>query len=186
MFHRAANHANHPLRPVRQAALGVLFLVTVLLAGCSAQDDAAEETARSAMTQLLSCTVEDAETFTAVLTGEGAVGTAETGITSSGEELAAYAEERYGALLSEDCLQQLLMNRSLFSSAALVQSSGEDVEPEFVRFERRDGEEEGFDFTIDLKMAGEEEPVATATGNIFMEQTADGWKASAITLSVQE
>lgn len=186
MSFKETNHPGCPLQPFRRVVFGGLFMALVLLAGCNAQDNSAEKDARSAMTRLLRCTVEEAEAFSAVLAEEGTVETAETGITSSGDGLATYAEERYGAVLSEDCIQQMLGNRSLFSSAALVRSSGGDVEPEFVRFERREGEEAGFDFTIDLNVVGQTEPVATATGNIFMEQTTDGWKASSITLSVQE
>lgn len=186
MLRKDQNHIGCALRPFCRAACGGLFAALALLAGCSAQEDSAEKSARAAMTRLLTCTVEDAEELSAVLTGEATAETTEPGMTSSGDQLTAYAEERFGAVLSEDCLQQMLMNRSLFSAADLVQSSGEDVEPAFVRFDKREGEEELFDFTADLKAANEQDPLATATGNILMEQTEDGWKASSVTLTVTE
>lgn len=169
------------------AALGVLTLAVFLLAGCAPRGQRAEDAARSVMTRLFSCTVEEAEEVSAVLAGEeAAAASEEPGLTSSDDGLTAYADERYGDLLSEECLQQMLGNRSLFSCAVLVQRTGQEIQPEIRRFDKREGEEAGFDFTIDLKADGEADPVATATGNIFMEQTEAGWKASAITLSVGE
>lgn len=174
-------------RYFRVATLGLLFAGLLILSGCSQHTDEAQKNAESALQQLLSCTVEQAEAFDALLadtslaadTGEG------TGISSSTDDpLMDYFAEQYGGLLTDSCLAQAMSNRLMHQSILLAKEFNADIQPSSLEVTQRSEESDVYDFTAEMTSGADSSPVAYAYGVIGMEYTSDGWQASTITLTI--
>ena len=142
--------------------------------------------AQMALEQLLSWTVQQVEE------GDAAVDRARaavplpsggTGIDEYGSDLLDYYADRLGDVMSGDCIQRMVADRTLNRVISLARSAGADIGANGIALERRAAGAEVYDFLATIQtVAGE--TVATAQGNLTMEQEGTVWKATRIALTV--
>lgn len=141
-----------------------------------------QDAAQSALIALFSCTQEQAQQIEDVL----AVKTEDIqpGLTAAGQELETYAEQRYAALLTPECIEQQLANRTLTLSAGFARKQNADMEAVVLELKSADESDEQFRFKVALCTVPDQAEVAQISGVIRMEKTPDGWKASKVQASV--
>lgn len=145
-------------------------------------EQTAQEAAQAVLTELFSCTREQAQQIEDAL----AVKTedAQPGLTSAGQELETYAEQRYAALMTPECIEQQLANRTFTLGAGFAQKQDADMEVSGLELTSADEREEQFRFKVTLCTIPDQAEVAQISGTIRMEKTSDGWKASNVRASV--
>lgn len=161
----------------------VLIAVVVLCAVLPrTPEQTAQDAAQVVLTELFSCTREQAWQIEDALS----VKTEDTkpGLTVAGQELETYAEQRYADLMTPECIEQQLANRTFTLSAGFAQKQDADMEATGLELTSADGSEEQFRFKVTLCAMPDQVEVAQISGAIRMEQTSDGWKASNVRASV--
>lgn len=141
----------------------------------------AEEAAQVVLTELFSCTREQARQIEDALAVK--IEDAQPGLTDAGQELEAYAEQRYAALMTPECIEQQLANRTFTLGAGFAQKQDADMEVSGLELTSADEREEQFRFKVTLCTMPDQSEVAQISGTIQMEKTSDGWKASDVRAS---
>lgn len=168
-----------------------LALVLVLLAyatGCRQNGSGPQQQSQAALEQLLSCTLQQADDFGTAMSAAFAETTedCEVGLLpGNDEELMEHLTNRFGGSMTDACIKDLAMSRSIYRSAALANEIGSDINADSVELTKRSGKEECYDFSAEIKTSAGN-PVAKASGTISMEKDGDKWKASHITLTFDE
>lgn len=166
----------------------VLILVAVIIAISYKQGgDNLELQAKTALNQLLSCTLQQAKDFdTAIIQSVAeAVTDSETGLIQNDEKLREYLKKKFGNIMTYACIEELAMRRTFYKSIALAKSLTADIEVSELELVKRSDQQECYDFSAKIiTSAGDE--AATARGTISMEKDGTEWKASKITLTVEE
>lgn len=142
-----------------------------------------ESQAKTALDQLLSCTLQQAEDFDAAIIQSAAeAGTdGETGLIQSDEKLREYLLKQFGDSMTYACMEELAMSRTFYKSVALAKSLSTDIKVSELELVKRSDQQECYDFSAKLiTSAGDE--AGTARGTISMEKDGTRWKASKITL----
>lgn len=142
-----------------------------------------ESQAKTALNQLLSCTLQQAEDFDAAIIRSAAeAGTdGETGLIQSDEKLREYLIKQFGDSMTYACMEELAMSRTFYKSVALAKSLSTDIKVSELELVKRSDQQECYDFSAKLiTSAGDE--AGTARGTISMEKDGTKWKASKITL----
>ena len=134
--------------------------------------------AEIAINSLLSCTVEEAEKFDAVLAPK--LPTEGVGISSQGDELSAYLAERFGESMTEDCIEKLAANRTFYRSVKLAKDNNCDIVMSELKLSAESGNKNTFDFSAVLLANGKE--IETVSGSVRMVNTNE-WKADLITIN---
>lgn len=106
------------------------------------------------------------------------------GIVSGGDGLPDYIDQLYQHLLTEDCRNQILANRSFYRTAALAQKHECEIQPGYMVYSERTYGQPVYDYSIDL-MAGEW-TCAHASGTVTLTRQDEDWKVSNLTLNMQE
>lgn len=145
------------------------------------ESDGPAQRAEQALTQLLSCTVQQAEDYDAALLRAMEGAPASGG--EYGSDILDYHTRRFGGTMTGGCIDTLVANRTLNRVIQLVQSAGSDVSVGEGTITRHTGEAEVYDFTAVIKTAAGE-TAATAKGIITMGQEGTVWKATRISLSL--
>lgn len=158
-------------------AAAVLCAVLPRTPGQTSQD-----AAQAVLTELFSCTQEQAQQIEDALSVK--IEDVQPGLTAAGQELEAYAVQRYAALMTPECIEQQLANRTFTLSMGFVQKQDAGIEASGLELTSADGSEEQFRFKVTLRTVPEQLEVAQISGAIRMEKTSDGWKASNIRASV--
>lgn len=167
--------------------------VTIAAAGCGRNDRKSdanpEQQSQTALNQLLSCTVQQAEEFdTAVAADQASMETAadgETGLAQGDAQLRDYLAKRFGDSMTDDCIEELTKSRSFYKSIALAKDLGADIETGEMELTKRSDEQDCYTFSAEIKTSAGD-PAAVAQGTISMQKDGTEWKASKITLTMDE
>lgn len=190
-WHWTENYQEFRFRRVQ----GKLYTVAGLGTGGGGQGlapiqtaDGPSRRAQMALWELFSWTVQQAEDYDAALlrTGEGASASLSggTGMAAFDSDILDYHTRRFGSTMTGGCIDRLMSNRILNRIVPLVRSAGADIDADEVALQRRAGGAEVYDFSATIKTAAGE-TVATAQGNLTMEQEGTVWKAARIALTVR-
>lgn len=174
------------LRYVLPLALALVLLASA--AGCGQNGSGPQQQSQAALEQLLSCTLQQADDFDTAMSAAFAETTenSEAGLLpGNDEELMEHLTNRFGGSMTDACIKDLAMSRSIYRSAALAKEIGSDIHAGSVELTKRSGEEECYDFSAEIKTSAGN-PAAKASGTISMERDGDKWKASHITLTFDE
>lgn len=167
---------------------GVLVLAaTASVIGCKQGGGSPRQQSRAALDQLLSCTLQQAEDFDAVidLASLETAGDAEIGLVQDDGKLKDYLNKRFNGSMTDACIEDLAMSRTIYRSAALARDFSSDIEADKIELTKRTSEQECYDFSAELKTSAGDS-AAAASGTISLEKDGAGWKASHITLNVDE
>lgn len=165
----------------------ILLVITLFYSGCSKKDDESEQSAKVVVEHVLNCSIEEAETFDAViekLTVESETET-EVGIVSSGNGIETYIKEHFGAVMTDDCCEQIANNRSFYDSIALSKQYKSDITVDNIELSKRQSEPRVFNFIAKLIAVETEREVASVKGTVTMVQENNTWKADMIEITVQ-
>lgn len=147
--------------------------------------DGPSRRAQMALWELFSWTVQQANDYDRAVSQAtaGAVPSSGTGMAQGAGDLLDYHTRRFGDVVTEDCIEKLIADRTLNRVVSLARSAGADIDADGVALQRRAGGAEVYDFSATIKTAAGE-TVATAQGNLTMEQEGTVWKAARIALTV--
>lgn len=168
----------------------VLLLLSLLMAmsACSkkANQDTQIDQANKALNNLFASTLQEAERLDSIFFQERAGSSAsstEGMVTSSGDGLMDYLEERFDETMTDKCLEQIIMNRLVTISINHVRNHQRDVEVSNLELEKRSESVSFYSFEVTLKLAGEDQDLDTMSGTILMLEEDGVWKADQITLN---
>ena len=160
-----------------------LALVLVLLAsaaGCGQNDSGPQQQSQAALEQLLSCTLQQADDFDTAMSAAFTETTedSEAGLLpGNDEELMEHLTNRLGGSMTDACIKDLAMSRSIYRSAALAKEIGSDINAGSVELTRRSGKEECYDFSAEIKTSAGN-PAAKASGMKFRKRFGKSCKRS--------
>lgn len=178
------------VKQLRYSLLGLLILAVITgAAGCGKDDGGPEQYSQAALNQLLSCTVQQAEEFDAALAADRssieAAADGEAGLVQEDGEMRDYLTKRFGDSMTDACIDDLAMSRAIYKSIALAKDLGTDIEAGAVELAKRSDEQDCYTFSTEIKTSAGD-PAAAAQGTISMQKDGTGWKASKITLTMDE
>lgn len=167
--------------------IGLILLVAGITIRYKQEGDRLELQAKTALTQLLSCTGQQAEDFDAAIlqSATAAVTDEETGLIQSDETLREYLVNQFGDSMTYACIEDLAMSRTFYRSIALAKDLTTDIKVSELELIKRSDQQECYDFSAKLLSSSGDE-AGTARGTISMEKDGTKWKASKITLTVDE
>lgn len=165
----------------------LIFVIVVITIRYKQGGGNLEHQAKTALNQLISCTLQQAEEFDAAIiqSATEAVADSETGLIQSDEKLRDYLEKRFGNSMTNACIEELAMSRTFYKSIALAKSLNIDIKASEIELTKRSDQQECYNFSTEIKTSAGD-GVATAWGTISMEKDGTKWKASKITLTVDE
>lgn len=173
---------------LRQVLPVVLALVTAAAAaGCGKGGSNAEQRSQLALEQLLSCTLQQAEEFDAAMARDFTEDAADVGagLVQDDGRLRDYLAERFGDSMTDACIEDLTMSRAIYRSAALSKRLNSDVSAGEATLTKCSDDQERYNFSAEL-ISSSGDPAAAVSGTILMEKDGAGWKASRITLTMDE
>lgn len=173
--------------------IAALILACVMaIAGCGKQQSGAgsdsEQSAKSALEHVLSCTVQEAadfETASEEIKQAAAETGDETGMISV-DGMETYFQGRFGDDLTEDCLNRMMADRTIAVSIKLAEQYQSDILAEDIQLTKRSGNEDMYDFEAKLVTSDDSKQVAKVTGVVAMEESQSSWKISNLTLKVTD
>lgn len=165
----------------------IVILAITILIGYKKGERNSEQQSQIVLNQLLSCSLQQAEDFDAavVLSSVEAATDSEMGLVQSDGKLKAYLIERFGDFMTDSCIEELAMSRTFYRSITLAKKFSSDIKTGEVELKKRSGEQECYTFSVSIKTSGGN-TVATAHGTISMKKDGGKWKASQITLTMNE
>lgn len=167
----------------------VIAVIVIAAVGYKIRGGDSKQQSEKALNQLLSCTLQQAEDFEAAAAASLASAEAEAdrkiGLTQVDDQLRDYLEIQFGDSMTEECIEDLAMNRTFYRSIALAKDFHSDIDSDKVTLTKRSGEGECYTFSAEIKTAAGN-PAANANGTIFMIKDGGDWKASRITLNMSE
>ena len=142
---------------------------------------------KTALNQLLSCTQQQAEDFDAAImqSATEAVTDREVGLIQSDEKLREYLVNQFADSMTYACIEELAMSRTFYRSVALAKDLTTDIRVSELELIKCSDQQECYNFSAKLLSSVGDE-VGTARGTILMEKDGTKWKASKITLTVDE
>lgn len=166
----------------------VLLIAVTIISGCKKSSDESEQNAKAVLDQVLSCSLEEAGDFDALYAEMTEAETGhEPGISSINEnEMKDYFQQQFGDSITDECLEQMMKNRTCTLSMSLAKQYSSDIAAEEIQLERRSGEQVVFDFTARLMAVTDKEEAAYITGNITMIYDESAWKASGLTVKAED
>ena len=169
------------------------IVLILLIAGITIryrQGGSLELQAKTALNQLLSCTQQQAENFDAaviqsVQSATESATDGEIGLVQSDEKLREYLVKQFADSMTYACMEDLAMSRTFYRSIELAKGLTTDIRVSGLELIKRADQQECYNFSAKLSTpAGDE--AGTARGTISMEKDGTKWKASKITLTVDE
>lgn len=173
-----------------KVTLIVLILgIAAAAIGCKQSQGDMEKQSQTALKRLLSCSMEESDDFDemaeeAKISMEGEDDN-EIGLTEGNGELKDYLLKQFGDSMTEACIENLAMNRAFYQSIALAKQFSSDIEAGEAELTKRSDEKECYSFSVEIKTSAGD-LVADAEGTISMEKDGKNWKASKITLTMNE
>lgn len=166
----------------------LILVIAVPAAGCGQKDGGPKQRSQAALELLLSCTMEQAEDFDAAMSTAFAEPTESSGIgltAGNDSDLVEYFAKRFDGSMTDACIEYLTMSRMIYRSAALAKDFGSDIDAGNIELTKCSEKEECYDFSAELKTSAGD-PAAKASGTVWMEKDGTEWKASHISLTLDE
>lgn len=166
----------------------LILVIAVPAAGCGQKDGGPKQRSQVALELLLSCTMEQAEDFDVAMSTAFAEPTESSGIgltAGNDDELMEYFAKRFDGSMTDACIEDLTMSRMIYRSAALAKDFGSDIDAGNIELTKCYEKEECYDFSAELKTSAGD-PAAKASGTVWMEKDGTEWKASHISLTLDE
>ena len=172
----------------------LLIVLILLIAGMTIRykqgGGSLELQAKTALNQLLSCTQQQAEDFDAAIvqsvqSATEVVTDGEIGLIQSDEKLREYLVRQFADSMTYACIDDLAMSRTFYRSIALSKGLTADIKVSELELIKRSDQQECYNFSAKLLTSVGDE-AGTAWGTISMEKDGTKWKASKITLTVDE
>lgn len=144
-----------------------------------------EQSAEAVLSQVLSCTLQEAADFDAYYE-ELLKASAETSGTANGSGMVSvtgledYFQKQYGDLMTDECLENMMGNRISTLIMRLARQYASDIAVEGIELQKRSGEQDMYDFNIRLVTVTGKEQIASAAGTIMMVSDGASWKASVL------
>lgn len=148
-------------------AVTVAIMLAASLFGCSS---GGEKVARETANKLLNCTAKQADDILS----------AASDTDGDDSALISRCTDKYGDVMTDDCISASIKTRALLRSALLAQSLESDVSCTDLKVEKRASDGKIYDFTAAL--TADSKTVATVNGNM----TVENGKVSRLTLNVRE
>ena len=165
------------------ACMAVLMAM-LLAAGCQKSGNSSEESANAVLNQFLSGTVQDADEFDSQYAEIASAETGdETGMVSI-DGMEDYFQKQFGEIMTDDCISDLMANRSMIAPMKLAQQLDKDIIAQDIQLTAKSGEDNVYDFSTQLVTSDDKQPVGTATGYVKMQSDNSTWKASALTIKI--
>ena len=165
------------------ACMAVLMAM-LLAAGCQKSGNSSEESANAVLNQFLSGTVQDADEFDSQYAEIASAETGdETGMVSI-DGMEDYFQKQFGEIMTDDCISDLMANRSMIAPMKLAQQLDKDIIAQDIQLTAKSGEDNVYDFSAQLVTSDDKQPVGTATGYVKMQSDNSNWKASALTIKI--
>ena len=168
--------------------ISFMFVVFTFITGCGKQaEDRSKQQAHTALDQLLSCTLQQADDIEAAIDEDLLKVTAdsEIGLIQGSEALMDFFTEKFSDSMTDECIERLAMGRAIYKSVALAKNLNSDIKADKIELTERSGEKESFNFLVEVKTS-EGEYAGSASGSITMEQVGAEWKAFQITLNMDD
>ena len=165
------------------ACMAVLMAM-LLAAGCQKSGNSSEESANAVLNQFLSGTVQDADEFDSQY---AEITSAETGDETEMISVAGmddYFQKQFGKIMTDDCIADLLADRSMIAPMKLAQQLDKDIIAQDIQLTAKSGEDDAYDFTAQLVTSDDKKSVGTAAGYVKMQSDNSNWKASALTIKI--
>lgn len=188
MHTRGTDEKRTSVKLLRQVLPVVLALVTAAAAaGCGKGGSSAEQRSQLALEQLLSSTLQQAEEFDAAMARDFTEDVADVGVglVQDDGRLRDYLAERFGDTMTDACIEDLTMSRTIYQSAALSKRLNSDVSAGEATLAKCSDDQECYNFSAEITSSSGD-PVAAVSGTILMEKDGAKWKASRITLTMDE
>lgn len=167
----------------------LILVIAAATIGCRQGNSSSEQQAKTALEQLLSCTLQQAEDFDTAITETvasiEAEADSEIGLAQGDDTLKDHLIERFGDSMTTACIEDLAMSRTFYQSIELAKSLSSDIEASEVELTKRSDEPESYSFSAKIKTS-EGKTAATASGSISMEKDGTERKASMVTLTMDE
>lgn len=165
----------------------LIFLIVIIIMEHKQDQNNLEQQSKRAVYQLLSCTFLEVEDFDVVATQSSIELSAdgEIGLTQDDDKLRDYFQKEFGDFMTDSCIEELAMSRIFYRSIALALKFDSDIEADEIKLTKRSKEQECFDFSAKMKTSAGDF-AATSWGTISMEKDGTKWKASKITLNMDE
>lgn len=168
----------------------LLLILVIIIPGCK-KSNTSEQSAQTVLDEILSSTVQEFDNFNNFCNKivkeniEKSGTNNETGISST-NGLKEYFQEQYGHLMTDECLEKILENRSCAISMKLAQQYSSDILVEKIEITKRSEEQNVYDYNADLITSIDNKKIASATGTITMIYDTDSWKASFLTIKITD
>ena len=165
------------------ACMAVLMAM-LLAAGCQKSGNSSEESANAVLNQFLSGTVQDADEFDSQYAEIASAETDDETDMISVNGMDDYFQKQFGEIMTDDCISDLMANRSMIAPMKLAQQLDKDIIAQDIQLTAKSGEDNVYDFSAQLVTSDDKQPVGTATGYVKMQSDNSNWKASALTIKI--
>lgn len=165
------------------ACMAVLMAM-LLAAGCQKSGNSSEESANAVLNQFLSGTVQDADEFDSQYAEIASAETDDETDMISVNGMDDYFQKQFGEIMTDDCISDLMANRSMIAPMKLAQQLDKDIIAQDIQLTAKSGEDDAYDFTAQLVTSDDKKSVGTAAGYVKMQSDNSNWKASALTIKI--
>lgn len=165
------------------ACMAVLMAM-LLAAGCQKSGNSSEESANAVLNQFLSGTVQYADEFDSQYAEIASAETDDETDMISVNGMDDYFQKQFGEIMTDDCISDLMANRSMIAPMKLAQQLDKDIIAQDIQLTAKSGEDNVYDFSAQLVTSDDKQPVGTATGYVKMQSDNSNWKASALTIKI--
>lgn len=165
------------------ACMAVLMAM-LLAAGCQKSGNSSEESANAVLNQFLSGTVQDADEFDSQYAEIASAETDDETDMISVNGMDDYFQKQFGEIMTDDCISDLMANRSMIAPMKLAQQLDKDIIAQDIQLTAKSGEDNVYDFSAQLVTSDDKQPVGTVTGYVKMQSDNSNWKASALTIKI--
>ena len=168
----------------RISACMAALMVMLLAAGCQKSGNSSEESANAVLNQFLSGTVQDVDEFDSQYAEIASAETDDETDMISVNGMDDYFQKQFGEIMTDDCISDLMANRSMIAPMKLAQQLDKDIIAQDIQLTAKSGEDNVYDFSAQLVTSDDKQPVGTATGYVKMQSDNSTWKASALTIKI--
>ena len=163
--------------------MALLVAAAHFMSGCAGKGNA-EDSARLVVETLFTCTLEEAQNYEELTMQTGNDMTSdEEGMSSGDDAITTFFENKYGSMVTEACLQQMMANRYCTKGIELASTSNADITAKDIIIEQLEGSS---DFGFSAQIFAGDRQTATVSGKITMLEDGKTWKADYITMFVDE
>lgn len=173
------------LKKIVPGILLISFVVAVIVViGSKPDSNDMDKQVQITLERLFSCTLQQAEELdAAIFPTEAGTPDGSIGIVPAPDTIAEYFTALFKDCMIEECINDLIANRTFSRCASLAQEYDSDISMNGLELIKRPSVEGLYTFSAKLQTSAGNS-VAVAFGTISMEKVGKDWKASKITATV--